>query len=424
MPSPIHPGAGLAASGAGFPPGAPGSLRDLNRLHVIDALRRQGSASRSELVRLTGLSRTTITALVSDLRARGLIVERPPEETRTVPSGRGRRPILLRLNAAAGTVLGVDFGHRHVRVAVADLSSTVLAEGSVELDVDHDAQTALGTAVQLVEQVLADAGLDRSQLVGAGVGLPGPIDRATATVCSQFILPGWVGVRAGDELARMLGLAVEIENDANLGALAEASFGAGQGLSDVLYVKLASGIGSGLVLGGRLYRGAAGLAGELGHIQVRAEGAVCRCGNRGCLETIASTSALLALLRPTYGDLTVRAMLELSAAGDLGARRVITDAGHAVGEVLAEICNCLNPSAIVVGGDLSTAGEPLLTGIREAIERNALREAANAVQVKPAVLGERAEVLGALALVIGDTDRLSSAGLSALRQLQSVPVVS
>ena len=321
-------------------------------------------------------------------------------------------------------MLGVDFGHRHVRVAVADLSSTVLAERAIDLDVDHDAPTALATAVDLVDEVLDDAGLERSQLVGAGIGLPGPIDRLTATVCSQFILPGWVGVRAGDELSDRLGLAVEIENDANLGALAEASFGAGQGLSDILYVKLSSGIGAGLVLGGRVHRGASGMAGELGHIQVRAEGAVCRCGNRGCLETIASTTALLALLRPTYGELTVRGMLELSAAGDLGARRVITDAGHAVGQVLAEICNCLNPSAIVVGGDLSTAGEPLLTGIREAIERNALREAANAVQVKPAVLGERAEVLGALALVIGDTDRISSAGLTALNQLEPVSVVT
>src|SRR5207253_1721598 len=144
---------------------------------------------------------------------------------------------------------------------------------------------------------------------------------------------------------------------------------------------------------------------------------VCRCGNRGCLETVASADALLALLRPAHGpDLTVRQLLELVAGGDLGARRVTNDAGRWIGQVLAGLCNVLNPSGIVVGGDLSNAGEPLLAGIREGLDRYALPGVAAAVAIEPGVLGERAGVLGALALVIGDTDRLRSAGLAALNQ--------
>jgi predicted NBD/HSP70 family sugar kinase len=185
----------------------------------------------------------------------------------------------------------------------------------------------------------------------------------------------------------------------------------------VIYVKVSSGIGAGMVLDGRLHRGATGFAGELGHVPVQADGAVCRCGNRGCLETVASSDALLALLRPANGrDLTVKQLLELVAAGDLGARRVVNDAGRAIGRVLAGLCNVLSPSGIIVGGELSNAGAPLLAGIREAVDRSALPNVARAVEIKPGVLGERAGVLGALVLVIGDTDRLRSAGLAALNQ--------
>jgi predicted NBD/HSP70 family sugar kinase len=382
---------------------------------VIDALRRRGSASRSDLARLTGLSRTTVTTLVADLHTRGLIVEESHGPAHAETGSRGRRPAFLRLAPSAGAALGIDFGHRLIRVAVADLGSTVLAEQTIELDVDAAACAAMEAASELTEVVLAAAQIERSQIIGAGVGIPGPIDHATGAVASMTILPGWSGVSAGRELERLLEIPVRVDNDANLGALGEVTYGAGQGLSDVVYVRLTSGIGSGLILGGRLHHGANGFAGELGHVQVQADGVVCRCGNRGCLETVAADGSLLALLRPAHGDdLTVRGMLELVASGDLGARRVFNDAGRALGRVLADLCNHLNPAAIIVGGELSAAVGPLLDGIRESVHRYAQPSVADAVEVKPGVLGERAEVLGALALVIGDTDRLNSADIAAL----------
>ena len=389
------------------------ALRELNRLRVIDALRQRGTASRSEIARHTGLSRTTVTTLVNDLQAKGLVVEQPLLESQ----GRGRPPTLLRLDPAAGAVVGIHFDHRHLRVAVADLSSTVLAEQWEDLDVDHAAKTALDAATELVDVVLAEAGIARSRVVGIGSALSGPVTR-DGTVGSTVILPGWAGLNAADELSERLGMAVAVDNDANLGALAEISFGAGRGLKDVIYVMVSSGIGAGIVLGGQLHRGGTGLAGELGHVLVRSDGAVCRCGNRGCLETVASTDAVLDLLRPTHGaDITVRDLVELIQSGDVGARRVVTDAGREIGRVVAGLCNILSPAAVIVGGDLSAAGGELVNGINESLERHALPSVVAALEVKAGVLGDRAELLGALALVIGDTDRLRSAGLVAVQEL-------
>jgi predicted NBD/HSP70 family sugar kinase len=387
-------------------------VRESHRRRVVDELRNHGTLSRADLARVLGLSPTTITAVVADLLERRLVVE---EAASAGPSGRGRPPVLLRLDPSAGGALGIDFGHSHLRVAVADLSRTVLAEHSMELNVDTAAEASLDAAEAMVGEVLTEAGMDRGRIVGAGVGLPGPIDAETGTVGSSVILPAWVGLRPAEELERRLGVDVKVDNDANLGALGEVSFGAGQGFGDVVYVKVASGIGTGLVLGGRLYHGAAGLAGELGHVHVREHGHVCRCGNRGCLETVAAVGAVLAALRPAHDDsLDFPAVLDLIARGDLGARRVVADAGRAIGRVLADLCNGLNPAAIIVGGELSAAGAPLLDGIRESVDRYAQPAIADAVEITAGALGERAEVLGALATIIGDTERVRSAGLVGL----------
>src|SRR3954447_2912324 len=391
------------------PPGALEAMREGNRTRLVDALRRAGTASRADLARATGLSRSTVSSLVADLQERGVVAERGDDRSRA-----GRPGVLLALDPSAGAAVGVDFGHSHLRVAVSDLSSPFLAERLEALDVDHRADEALDRAAGLVDEVLADAGIERARVLGAGMGLPGPIDRRTGTVGSSVILPGWAGVRAAEAMSARLDLPVIVDNDANLGALAEVAVGAGRGLTDVVYVKIASGIGAGLVLGGRLHHGATGVAGELGHVQVRADGAVCRCGNRGCLETVAASGALMESMRGAHGPLTVPALLGLAAAGDLGAGRILEDAGRAVGSVLADLCNHLNPEAIVVGGELAAAGEPLLAGMREAIGRRAQPAAAAAVRVMAGVLGERAELLGALALVVGDTERLRSAGLPSL----------
>ena len=371
------------------------SLREHNRRRVVETLRDRGTASRAELARLTGLSRSTVSTLVAELQEHGLVVERAAE-----PNGaasQGRPPVLLSLDLSAGAVLGLDFGHSDVRVAVSDLSRHVLADGVVEVDVDHAGGGALDAAAELVAKALADAGVPRDRVLAAGMAVPGPVDHEEDLVHRSSIIPSWSGIRPGAELAERLEVPVHIENDANLGALAEVTMGAARGAQNAIYLMVGAGVGAGVIIGGRLLHGVGGTAGELGHVLVDDNGAICRCGNRGCLETVVAGPAIVELLRPTYGDdLTLAAVLEHVAAGDPGAVRAVTDAGHAVGRVVAAMCNVLNPEAIVIGGELAAAGEVLLEPVRTAIERHTIRPAADDVRVVASELGERAEVLGAL----------------------------
>jgi predicted NBD/HSP70 family sugar kinase len=371
---------------------------------VIDALRERGIVSRAEIARITGLSRSTISTIVADLLESGLARERdgqPAEEAHA-----GRPPVMVSLDSSAGLALGIDFGHRHLRVAVSDLSHAVLAETWRELDVDHSAEHGLDAAAEFVEQVLSEAAVDRSRVIGVGMGLPAPIDRATGAVQAASILPGWVGVDAAAEASARLGMTVEVDNDANLGALAELAWGAAKGKSEVAYIKVSSGIGAGLISGGRLHHGVGGTAGEIGHMVLAEGGPVCRCGNRGCLETLASSRSIADLLSASRREqITTRRLLELSAEGDAAAERLIGDAGRAIGVAVANLCNIINPECVIVGGDLSAAGEVLLGPLRETVRRNAIPSAVGDLEVVPGVLGERAEMLGALALVMRESDR-------------------
>jgi predicted NBD/HSP70 family sugar kinase len=388
--------------------GSLSSLRELNRLRVLETVRERGSVSRAEISRQTGLARSTVSSLVGDLHRAGLIVEstngRDPASSRG-----GRPPVLLKLNPGAGAVLGIHFDHGFVRVALAELDHRILAEEGRELDVDHDAAQCLDVATDLANKVVEQSGIDRDRLLGAGVAVSGPIDQDTGTLGSTTIMPGWVGLDVAGELEGRLGLPVHIDNDANLGALAESVLGSGRDASEMVYLMLSSGIGGGLVIGGRLHRGSRGTAGEIGHVMVNEQGPICRCGNRGCLETYAGANAVLQLLRPSHGDnLTIEDLIALARDGDPACQRVIADAARIVGGVVAALCNQLNPERIVVGGKLAEADELLLAPMREAVRRYAIPAASDDAQVVRATLGERAELLGALILVIGKSDRAFS----------------
>jgi predicted NBD/HSP70 family sugar kinase/biotin operon repressor len=385
------------------------SLRARNRRRVLDALRAAGTASRADLARRTGLSRSTVSSLIADLQSAGLVAE-VAGRGRAAPSGQGGRPpVLLELGRSAGVAVGIDFGHRHLRVAVADLGHRVLAEAVRTLEAQHRAAEGLDQAARLVDQVLGQAGTGHDRVIGVGMGLPGPIDRTTGTVGSPTLLPGWVGVRAAERLGELLGLPVQVDNDANLGVLAECTWGAGQGCTEVAYLKAATGIGAGLVLGGRLYVGASGTAGEIGHTTIDEHGPVCRCGNRGCLEMLAGAPAILELLRPGLGErLTLAEVLRLAAAGDPGCRRVLADAGRHIGVAVANLCNLFNPERVIVGGELARAGDLLLEPLREVVRRGSIQSALQTARIVPGVLGDRAEVLGAVALVLRESDRFVS----------------
>jgi len=214
-------------------------------------------------------------------------------------------------------------------------------------------------------------------------------------------------VDAAAEMGRRLRLPVHVENDANLGALAEYVWGSGRGHSDVIYIKLSSGVGAGLLLGGRLHEGAGGTAGEIGHTPAQQGTAICRCGSRGCLETVASARAIAEQLGASRGEpVSTRELLRLTAAGDPAAVRLIAEAGREIGVALAGLCNLITPDCVIIGGDLSAAGELITEPVFESIRRYAITNAAEQVTVVAGVLGERAELLGALALVLHAGDGL------------------
>jgi predicted NBD/HSP70 family sugar kinase len=249
-------------------------------------------------------------------------------------------------------------------------------------------------------------------VLGAGVALAGPVDHDTGVVHPSAVLAGWAGVDA-EELSRRLGMQVFIDNDANLGALAEVTFGAATQARFAAYVSISSGIGAGLIVDGRPYRGHRGLAGEIGHVLVDPHGRMCRCGNRGCLETLASGPALVDLINAARDeDLTVVELIALARAGDVAARRVIGDAGRAVGAALAALVSLLGPDTVVIGGDVGQAGDLLLDPLREAVCRYAMPSTTEDLAIVAGALGERANLLGALALVITHSDHTVAARIA------------
>jgi predicted NBD/HSP70 family sugar kinase len=388
--------------------GAFGSVRASNTGRVIGTLTLLGVTSRAELARRTGLARSTVSSIVAELEREGLIV--PHERNGRATSGSGRPPALIALNPSARLAAGIDFGKRHLAVAVADLSHTVLAERRREMPDDYGAEEGFEAAAELTERVLREIGAEPGRVLGVGMGLPGPV-HVRGTLGSATILPGWAGVRAADEMSRRLGMPVQVENDANLGALAEYLWGAGVGCPSLVYLKVATGIGAGLVIDGTLFRGAGGTAGEIGHTIVDESGDVCRCGNRGCLETYAGAPAIVGLLRRSLGaDMEPEQVLERARKGDAACRRVLADAGRHIGMAVANLCNLFNPARIVVGGSIAQAGDIVLDPLHESVRLRAIASAAEDVEIVPGRLGERAELLGAVALVLQQAGPRVAAG--------------
>lgn len=377
--------------------GALGRLRSTNRDMVIGLLEGAGRLSRSELTRRTGLSRSTVSSLVKDLLSEGVLLEHEDRGT-AHGGGSGRPPILLGLHRPRGLVVGIDVGHRHVRIGVAGLDGSVQHEDRFDMDVDETPDETLDRLGEAYRRLLEAAGTGAEDVRAIAVGLPGPVDLSGRMTSS--ILPRWRGRAPADELEQRIGMRPKLDNDAHMGAAGELAFGAARGVSDLIYVKAATGLGAGIVVAGRLVRGGTGIAGEIGHVQVDESGRVCRCGSRGCLETEVGARRLVETLQTAHHErLTVESMLALGAAGDAGVVRVLGDAGRAIGRVLADLCNVLNPERIVVGGSMGHS-EALLGGIREAVDRFAQPNAADAVSVVPGDLGERAELMGAVAAAL------------------------
>jgi predicted NBD/HSP70 family sugar kinase len=363
----------------------------LLRAHLLGTIRDQAPVSRSELSRLIGLPRSTTTALVAELLREGVIAEEPGRGG-GVGSGSGRPATLLSPRRPDGLVAGFDFGHRHLRVAVATGEGRVLAEESILLDVDRRAADALDCAHDLLTAVLDRAGVSAGEVRAAAAGIPAPVNSQTNRVGSPTILASWVDLDPAEELRRRTGLTFTIGNDAAFGALGEMTYGAARDFDDFIYVKASNGIGAALVLNGRLYRGSHGMAGEIGHTQIDPTGAWCRCGNRGCLEATVSIDVVRRQLEPLGLD-----PLDPEDMEHPVATKVLAESGRTVGVVIANLCNTLNPEAVILGGDLASTGAHFTAGVRDSVRHLAQPGPAVDTAVLATSLQNRAEPLGAVA---------------------------
>lgn len=376
---------------ASHPQIAPSTVHALLRAHLLRRIEDEAPVSRSQLSRAIGLPRSTTTALVAELLRDGVISE-TPARSGGPGSGSGRPATLLSPRKPDGPVAGFDFGHRHIRVAVASGAGEILAEESTQLDVDRRAGAALDAARELLSRVLELARISLTDIRAAAAGIPAPLNSRTNRVGSSTILASWVDLEPAEELRRRTGLTFTLGNDATFGALGEMTYGAARDLTDFIYVKASNGIGAALVLGGQMYRGSQGMAGEIGHTQIDPTGAWCRCGNRGCLEATVSIDVVRRQLEPLGLDPLNPADMEHPVA-----TKVLAESGRTVGVVIANLCNTLNPQAVILGGDLATTGAHFAGGVRDSVRHLAQPGPAGDTQVIVTSLHGRAEMLGAVA---------------------------
>ncbi len=363
---------------------------------LFELLRDGQPRTRAQLAETTGLARSTIAARIDVLLRLGLVAPYGGG----VSTG-GRPPSLLALNPSAWVVAGIDLGATHATAALADLAGTILVERRADLDIAAGPDEVLTWVEGVVGELLADQRRPVTQLAAIGIGLPGPVEHSTGRAINPPIMPGWDRYDVPAHVQRAFDVPVLIDNDVNIMALGERHAHL-HDVDDLVLIKVATGIGAGIVSGGELQRGAQGTAGDVGHVRVaRAAETLCRCGNVGCLEAIAAGPALAAALRASGVEVTDgHGVVELVRSGDPAAVAAVRQAGRDLGEVVATLVNLINPSAVVIGGALAEAGESLLAGIREVVYSRSLPLATEHLQIVTSRAGERAGVIGAAALAI------------------------
>ena len=362
---------------------------------IFDLLRDGRARTRSELARESGLARSSVALHIDTLMSLGYVAP-----VGDAASTGGRPASLFALNPGARLVIGVDVGATHVIVELADLSGVGISASRAGLDVAEGPEAVLGWIAEAARALVAQQGRTLDDVAAVGIGLPGPVEYATGRPISPPIMPGWHRFDVAGWLRERIGCPVLVDNDVNIMALGEQRT-AWPETDDFVLVKIATGIGAGVISGGRLQRGAQGTAGDLGHVRVPGSTAPCRCGNEGCLEAVAAGPAIAARLRELGVDAaSTGEVVALAAQGSREAAQVLREAGRDIGEVLAMVVNLLNPSVIVVGGRLAGAAQELHAGISEVVYRRSLPLATEHLRIAASATKGDAGVRGAVVLAI------------------------
>jgi glucokinase-like ROK family protein len=382
------------------------NVKYFNKHAVLDLIRfTPGGISRVELAQKLSLTRAAVTSIVNDLMEADLIHE---VESRVASSG--RPPILLSVNADRGLVAGIDMGATHLTIILANVSGQVIAEKEVPFDIAQGPEACLSQADSLLKELLAGVQRGLGDLSAVGVGVPGPIVSEAGMVLAPPIMPGWDRFPIRDSLQERWGHPVSLNNDAELGALGEWAYGAERGAGNLAYIKIGTGVGAGLLIGGQIYRGATGSSGEIGHLTIEENGPLCNCGNRGCLETLTGGHAIARIAREMVGNnartiladirpaerITAIDVANAARQGDPVAQQIIVNAGDHLGIAIAGLVNLFNPDSIVVGGGVAQIGDLFLEPVRKAVQKRSLPAAAQAVRITTALLGRRSSGMGAV----------------------------
>jgi glucokinase-like ROK family protein len=364
--------------------------------------------SRSQLIEALGLSRGKISTEVGRLIEVGLLADEGFAD-----SERGRRSSLVGIPYSAGLIAAVDMGATSIDVALTTLGSELVAHRGEPADVRDGPQPVLDRVKALLAELLEEQAALPQDVLAIGVGVPGPVEQASGLLTVPPIMPGWDRYPIRDAFAGEYAAPVFVDNDVNVMALGEHWGGVAKGVDDVIFVKIGTGIGSGIIVGGRLHRGAQGCAGDFGHICVDPDGPLCTCGNTGCLEAMAAAPAivlqaercaregesppLMALLQEK-GELSMEDVGEAARRGDYCALTIIRRSGRLIGQTLASAVNVLNPSMIVIGGGVSRVGNALLAEVRSAVYQRSLPLATRNLPIVMSELDDVAGVVGASVL--------------------------
>jgi predicted NBD/HSP70 family sugar kinase len=366
---------------------------------LLKLIREGEGSTRADLAKRTGLARSTITQRLEQLHRLGLLKEIGGSE-----STGGRPPMRLAFNEDAGLVLAADLGATHSRLAVTNLAGEVLAEDRGEIEIAAGPEPVLDWVEDRFSKLLEECSRGRAEVAGIGIGLPGPVEHSTGLPRNPPIMPGWDGFPVPERFASRYGAPVLVDNDVNIMALGE-HWTDWRDVEHLLFVKVGTGIGCGIVADRAIHRGADGAAGDIGHVRIAtdagSEDVVCSCGNVNCLEALASGGAMARQLRAAGIDARdSRAVVELTRAGLPAAVQLVRQSGRLVGEVIAATVNFFNPSVIVVGGDVAEAQEQLLAGVREVVYQRSLPLATRHLRIVRSPLADRAGMIGAAAMVI------------------------
>jgi glucokinase-like ROK family protein len=379
---------------------------------IIRALRKSGHISRAKVAEMTGWSKAKTSQEVRVLVAKGYLLD----EDEGISAG-GRKPRLLRFNNQMGYVLGIDIGATSIDLALADVGGVILKRASEAADVRNPAEVVLGRCVELAIELVKAQGCQVDQVLGIGVGVPGPVDFSRGVLVAPPLMPDWENFPIRDFFMQTFTSAyVVVDNDVNIMALGERRYGDAINVDHLIYIKIGTGIGSGIISNGRIHRGSNGCAGDIGHICVDKQGPICRCGNRGCLEAMAAGPAitekallaanngesplLLQLMQNNHGVMTPELVSAACREGDEAALEIIRNSGQMIGDVLAGLVNFFNPSHIFVGGGISNFGNHLLVSIRRAVLRRSLPLATTHLMINFSRMGADAGVRGVVALAL------------------------